>query len=254
MSLDKRTMRQKISQMLQRVGKEMGKGIIEIETNLRKFTFNYASRNVTHGFELAGIAYLLQDHFSEVWIANGVTYDQMRPSSLHPGITPLLQSHVMKIMFDGHDLTRLEKTAILARGTEYLSEIPKDFVEITQEQSKLAMETLRICNENRGDAYNCGTCQKCLRTMIDLRLVNALELCPTFAKPLDLKRIRRMDLSNSSNASFIKQSLYELERTNRDPDLKAVLHEALDNNKPLKKLKRWFARLKWRRYARKNWY
>lgn len=254
MSLDKRHMRQEISQMLHRVGQESGKNIIEIETNLRKFTFNYASRQVTHGFELAGIAYLLQNYFREVWIANGVTYDQMRPSSLHPDSTPLLQSHVMGILFDGQDLTRLEKTAILARGTEYLSEKPKDFVEVTQEQSKLAMETLRICNENRGDAYNCGTCPKCLRTMIDLRMVNALDLCPTFAKPFDLKRVRRMDLSNSSNASFIRQSFHELERTNRDPELKAALHEALDHDKFLKKVRRWIARLKWRRYARKNWY
>lgn len=254
MSLEKSILRQEISQMLERVGRELGKNVIEVETNLRKFSSTYASRRVTHGYELAGIAYLLQNHFSSVWIADGVTYDQMRPSSLHPGVTPLLQSQVMKILFDGHDLTRLEKTAILARRAENLSKKPGDYIHVTQEQSQLAMETLRICNENRGGAYNCGTCPKCLRTMLDLRLVNALDLCTTFKEPLDLKRIRQMDLSNTSNASFIKQSLHELERSNRDPELMAALRAALADDGLVKIVRRWVSRLKWRGTPRKKWY
>ncbi len=254
MSLEKYALRREISQMLERVGRELGKNIIEVETNLRKFTSTYASRPATHGFELAGIAYLLQEHFNQVWIANGVTYDQMRPSSLHPEVTPLLQSPVMKILFDGHDLTRLEKTAILARRAENLSKKPDDYIHVTKEQSQLAMETLRICNENRGGAYNCGTCPKCLRTMLDLRLVNALDFCTTFKEPLDLKRVRRMDLSNTSNASFIKQSLHELERSHRDPELQAALRAALEHGTLLKKTKRWISRLKWQLIHRKKWY
>lgn len=254
MSLDNLPLRNQISQMLRKVGTELGKNVIEIETNIRKFSSNFAGRRITHGFELVGFAFLLQNFFNRVWISDGVTYDQIIPQSLHPEVTSLLESQVMGISFVGNDLTRLEKTAILSRQTDFLSEKPKEFFQVTPEQSKLMMQTLRICNENRGGAYNCGKCEKCLRTMIDLRLVNALDQCTTIKTPLDLNRIARLDIPKESHKIFLQNSLQELIRTDRDPELQLALKKALGHDHLVKKVKRWTSRRLRRLFKRKSWY
>ena len=254
MSLDNLPLRSQISQMLRKVGQELGKNVIEIETNIRKFSSNYAGRRISHGFELTGIAFLLQNHFSRVWISNGVTYDQIIPQSMHPEITCLMESQVMGISFVGNDLTRLEKTAVLSRRTDYLSEMPNNPIQVTPEQSKLALDTLRVCNENRKGAYNCGKCEKCLRTMIDLRLVNALDQCTSIKEPLDLSRVARLDIQKYTQRTYIENTLQELIRTNRDPELQKALRKALDGANLLKKVKRFISRKSRSLLPRKSWY
>lgn len=254
MSLDNLPLRSQISEMLRKVGKELGKNVIEIETNIRKFSSNYAGRRITHGFELTGVAYLLQKHFNRVWISNGVTYDQIIPQSMHPEITSLMESQVMGISFVGNDLTRLEKTAFLSRRTDYLSEMPNFSIQVTPEQSRLTLDTLRVCNENRKGAYNCGRCEKCLRTMIDLKLLNTLDQCTSIKEPLDLSRVARLDIQKYTQRTYIENTLLELKRTNRDPELQKALRKALESANLFKKVKRFISRKSRRLLPRKSWY
>ncbi len=254
MSLEKIALRNEISQMLNRVGRETGKNVIEIETNLRKFTSKYASRPVTHGFELVGAAYLLQDSLRQAWLSGGVSHEQMIMSSMHPDLIALMSSPVMKISVDGHALSRLEKIAILARQTHHLSRQPNDFIDIKPAHSQLVMETLRVCNENRGDKYNCGTCLKCLLTMIDLRLVNALEQFTSIKEPLDLRRVKQIDIHHPANFAFINNSVRELEQTKRDPELYDALLKAINQDSFSKRTRRWISKTKRKIIGQKSWY
>ena len=50
-------------------------------------------------------------------------------------------------------------------------------------------ETLRVCWENPGSAYNCGRCRKCLTTMAVLDVLGVLGEFPTFPVALDLQAL-----------------------------------------------------------------
>ena len=75
--------------------------------------------------------------------------------------------------------------------------------------------------------YNCGTCEKCLRTMVNLRCVGALEQCSTFDKPLDVKRVAGIRASDLSTIAFLRDNLDMLEQQGKDPQLQRALRIAL---------------------------
>ena len=73
----------------------------------------------------------------------------------HPALDPLWSTEAVEVVHDGAETRRVDKVAALAA-------------------SPLALRYLRVCWENRGGAYNCGRCGKCMRTMVDLDLAGAL--------------------------------------------------------------------------------
>jgi hypothetical protein len=54
---------------------------------------------------------------------------------------------------------------------------------------------LRVCWENLGN-YNCGLCEKCIRTMLGLRAIG-VDRCPTFPDTLTPELVRQQELSGS---------------------------------------------------------
>ncbi len=83
----------------------------------------------------------------------------------NPLVQENLSSARMRIRHSGGHLSRLEKTRIVAR-------------------SPTMLRHLRVCNQYKRYApgkLNCGRCEKCVRTMIGLLAVGALEQTPCFA-------------------------------------------------------------------------
>jgi hypothetical protein len=56
---------------------------------------------------------------------------------------------------------------------------------------------LRVCHVSPGDVYNCGRCEKCLRTMVALR-VTGLDRWASSFPPLDLGRLPSVHLPVNS--------------------------------------------------------
>jgi len=91
------------------------------------------------------------------------------------------------------------------------------------------MDTLRVCWENRGGRYNCGTCEKCLRTMAELYLAGALERCRTLPDRIDIDALSRLPVSDPSRRSFAV-SLLNSARASRRPlggSIAGALRQAL---------------------------
>jgi hypothetical protein len=155
----------------EKVADRFGKTLIVASTNLRHFTNRFVSWGKTcHGAALASIALALGEGFTEVNIAS--TYDQERliPWGSHPRLDPLWSNGKVSLSHDGCEATRLDKTRLI-------SEHP------------IALETLRVCYENPDSLYNCGKCQKCLLTMVELQRCGALERCRTFPRNPRIKDI-----------------------------------------------------------------
>lgn len=61
--------------------------------------------------------------------------------------------------------------------------------------SETAMRHLRVCWVNPGGTYNCGRCEKCLRTLAGLRVLGAADRCRSFSSGLDLAEISRLGIT-----------------------------------------------------------
>jgi hypothetical protein len=165
------------------VAQRLGKRLIACETNLREIADKrralWGRRHdgdfwgqCLHGAALASVGLMLRHDINEMIIGATHSYRQIRPWGSSPLLDPLWSSGPVRVMHDGCEAGRIEKTRAIA-------------------QCDLALETLRVCYHDSG-AYNCGRCEKCVRTMLALRTCGALDRARTFPEGLSLSRVRQM--------------------------------------------------------------
>lgn len=75
----------------------------------------------------------------------------------------------------------------------------------------LALRHLRVCWEKDEGTYNCGRCEKCLRTMTSLHALGVLAECETFPRVLDPQAVRRLVLYDESLVKFAQDNVAFLE-------------------------------------------
>lgn len=164
----------RVRDSLCRVADTLGKPLVVAATNLRETRFAAADwSRVSHGAALAGVAHALGARYGTVLIASSAGYRDSRPWGSHPLTDPLFTSSKVRIVHDGADFMRVDKT-------EYVVQFP------------LALRHLRVCYRSpRGD--NCGACNGCYRTMLALDALGALEQCVAFEPgALDIRQASRV--------------------------------------------------------------
>jgi hypothetical protein len=197
------SLRRRTSEMIHKVVSSFGKNVIEIETNIRSFLDSYVNWGLTHGATLSAIGHLLFPPLSRIYIPATHTYAELLPWGSHPLLDPLWSSETLQFVHDGCEATRIDKAALLSKYD-------------------IALQSLRVCWKNPHGAYNCGQCEKCLRTMLNLFVVGALERCTTFDAPLKFKRILALDVTDENTRAFIQQNLKALENIHDDQKVKAL--------------------------------
>jgi len=150
--------------------------IIEVKTNIRSVTAKYAPWSLTHGGALASVGLLFSKLISEVYISSSRTTNQLRPWGTHPEIDSLWSTNGCKFIHFGVETSRLEKV-------RYISNYPE------------VHSSLKVCYENPNEEYNCGRCDKCIRTMVSLEIVGSLEKVTTFPK-IDFSSLSNVRLHN----------------------------------------------------------
>jgi len=182
-------LRARISESLRKAASRLGKPLIEVETNMRTFSDRFAAWSEEyHGSALASVALLLSPQFGRFYIPASFPPGYSVPWGSHKDLDPLWSSEATDIIHDGGDATRVEKVRFLA-------------------SSEVALQSLRVCWENRGGHYNCGHCEKCIRTMVNLRVAGALERCTTFKNQLDLSEVARVSIPDDCARFFIEENL-----------------------------------------------
>ncbi len=205
-SLDNTPFRARVSAAVREVAAACAKPLIEVETNLKEFVIRHSPWEYAHGALLAGVALSLSSRFSRIYIAASEFYGLAAtiPWGSHPLLDPLWSTERTTIVHDGCEATRMDKVAAIAR-------------------SEVALRWLRVCWENPNGEYNCGRCGKCLRTMVALRIVDALDRCNTFDRPLDLAAVARKKLC--PDPPHMIQYLEAAERAGTDPALVRALRD-----------------------------
>jgi hypothetical protein len=180
---------------------ETGRQVVPIRTNLRQLADAHRLSNyLFQGAILAGCA--LSAGFGRTYIAAGRTYSDLTALGSHPMLDPLWSTEACELVHDGVERRRIEKVAAVAR-------------------SGPALRVLRVCLAN-ATSYNCGRCEKCLRTMVTLRLVGAS--APTFP-PFDAADLRHLPL-HAEAISFLLDNL-ELAEQVGDHEIASGLRAAL---------------------------
>lgn len=184
--------RNRIAGSLREAADELGLELIEVETNIKDLAWRGCKWGFhAHGAALASVALLTGSRFGEVLIPASHTYRDLYPWGSHALLDPLWSTEAVRVVHHGA-LGRTRKVAVLA-------------------ESQPAMRHLRCCHEAHDGGLNCGHCEKCLRTMASLRIVEALDRCATLPDELRLREIRRMPVLGRGWATLIRDLVAEAE-------------------------------------------
>jgi hypothetical protein len=145
------------------------------------------------GAELAACLHLCSGEFSEGLIGSSEPYDAMiLPWGSNPVTDHLLSGGHFKITHDGAAFSRTEKVAFIAG-------------------SPIALRTLKVCWEGEQQSRNCGVCEKCVRTQLNLLAVGVRNP-PCFDAPLDLGLISSIPIRSELALSELRTICVYAER------------------------------------------
>lgn len=175
-----------------RIGAHFGKRVVRIETNMRDLLDTCGDWGaLTHGAALAAVGHAMPQEFRRLLIASSDGSPDPAPWGSHPRLDPLWSNSRCAFVHDGCESGRIEKIRRIA-------------------ESEIALQTLRVCWKNSEGQLNCGRCEKCIRTMIALRVVGALDRCPSFAAPLRVHRMLRLVFHDPANMWGQRENLQAL--------------------------------------------
>jgi hypothetical protein len=200
-----------VKDRLQKAAERLSLKLLVASTNLRSITDDLVDWNQEFGSGLAAIALCVSPGFKRAYIPSSDIFSTLSPRGSHPLIDPLWSNGAIDIRHDGCEASRIQKLMW------YVG------------KSDTALRYLRVCFENYENSYNCGCCEKCLRTMIGLRIVGVHEKAVTFNRFLDLEGLPDLVRRYPVALEYIPDNLRVLRRTGSDPELERVLKKILSS-------------------------
>lgn len=170
---------QHVIQLYREVAKKAEFTLVPIYTNIY---LNYREEDARNDFSFwteqfqgaafASISHALANRYTVMSIAASESISDasilglqnLAPYGSHPLIDPLYSSSDLRFRHDGITLSRLDKIRLIADWD-------------------VALQNLRVCNQFRqykSGNLNCGRCEKCVRTMLGLLAVGALDKTNVF--------------------------------------------------------------------------
>lgn len=150
---------------LSTLARDTGIRLVPMFTNVRLLDDCWrAWEKMTEGALLASVAHAVGRRISSASLASSFDVSDLAPNGTHPVLDPLYSSHGLQVIHDGIDLSRLDKVRVLAEWD-------------------LGLQHLRVCNNSaqyREGQPNCGSCEKCLRTLLALLITGALDKAEGF--------------------------------------------------------------------------
>lgn len=189
-----------------KMANDAGIGLIQLYTNayahFRDLDADYKFwRFEYHGSFLAAIAHAFAPRFSVASIASTYDFANLEPWGSHPLLDPLYSTTSLQVRHENAALSRLEKTQLVGEWD-------------------VALKQLRVCNEKESyqeGNYNCGECEKCVRTMTAFLSLGLLEKIATF-KEKDVskeKLINTCYLSDSYEVNCYREVIEPLRAIGR---------------------------------------
>jgi hypothetical protein len=183
--------------------------LIEVESNVRSLTDPILSWTYCHGGCLAAAAMCLRKGIGQMYIASSADAEHQALQGSHIAIDHLWSTEALSFVHDGAEASRINK------------------IDWQIAQSELALKYLRVCYKNTDGAYNCGKCEKCLRTMVGLYAAGVLDRAETFPSRIDPRLLSDVTIEGYADAVFHRENLVALRARGLGPDLQQALEIAL---------------------------
>lgn len=189
----------------------LNKDLYFVETNIMTAfqEIEDAWSSVSHGPCMAAVGHFLSSELSSLCISASFSRAQQRPWGSHPETDKWLSSDSLEFKHTGIAFNRLEKHKLIAQKPELL-------------------KYLSVCeNGPQTDGFiNCSNCQKCLRSMITLDLLDFdRAMAPTFDwRDYHPKKLQRYLLQGAVNCTEL---LSFAEQIGRD-DIAEILRDVID--------------------------
>ena len=118
--------------------------------------------NSFFGAVLAAVAHAFSKRIDLAWLASSYDVAHLHPCGSHPLLDPEYGSYDLRIRHRDLGLGRLQKIRIVSEWDT-------------------AFQNFRVCLANVPDRLNCGRCEKCVRTMLELEALGLLDRTRAFA-------------------------------------------------------------------------
>lgn len=156
---------------------ELGLKTRIIRTNLKETAGQYWEDSFAA--QLAACLHNYSHAFDHALIGSGEPYTNIfYPWGSTPATDYLMSGDSMRLVLDGSAYTRTEKVETLRHHPT-------------------ALKTLKVCWEGTSQDRNCGVCEKCIRTKLNLLAVGVSD-APCFDQPLELEQILKIRLINDA--------------------------------------------------------
>jgi hypothetical protein len=175
-------------ELTRRSADDLGLPLLVVKTNLQDVSFfqmpwrlkklgrpfRYYALTRSAGSMQVSIGLLLQSSLRHIVIPASWSDLDPEPKGSNRLLEPAWSSACQTYDLDGGEASRLDKTmSIFERRPE-------------------ALRRLRVCFAAEGLEPNCGTCEKCMRTLVALRLCGAEKHSDSFGRKLDLEKVKDM--------------------------------------------------------------
>ena len=167
-----------------------------VDTNLRELSDRLVRWEAYNATALAAVALFLEPLFDRVLLATDTDHETQVPIGSSAMVDQLLGTERLEIADDGGRLNREQR----------LREIV---------DHPVVQRTLRVCWENRGGAYNCGRCRKCVMTMISLEALGIRDRIATFPPELNLDWLADFELDQPISLALWEDALDTARATGR---------------------------------------
>jgi hypothetical protein len=175
----------------------------------------------SHGAQLSAIASFFSKGFQRSYIGSSfplVLFN--RPWGSHPLLDNYFSTTHFQIVHHGMEMTRLDKTKLVADWP-------------------IALQNIRVCQNDNSGTTNCGTCEKCIRTMITLAALGKLDEKSAF--PSDdvdvdlLDYLIKYDMINRDSQEFCYREILPILEVKGRNDLSRKIQSILSEYR-LKKI------------------
>lgn len=185
-SLSRQQLFQSVAQNTAEVAHHFGKACLTVEVNAREFCEHFGmTMALFHGALLASVALMIGRQ--RTYIPSSYRYHEPEPWGSHILLDENWSTESCEIVHDAAELSRPEKLKHIAA-------------------SKILMDRLRVCSFKSGE-FNCGKCEKCIRTMITLNILGTqVATLPQVPSP---RLIKRLPIYNAQQFYFARQN-YEM--------------------------------------------
>jgi len=208
----------KIEPRLKEIADSIGANFVPVKTNAREL-----QTEIVHwtsmGFSviMGAVAKLFATEIPCALIGSYDKYEFCVPHASSPLVDPLWSCDSQFVRHHTARVSRLEK------------------LEVVRDIAPAILKYLRVCWLNQGGGFNCGKCEKCLRTQAELSILECLNKVTTFSNPEFISNVRQLDLSLSELKSGYTlkfwQEIGEQAEAHGKNELSKAVHHMIKKNK-----------------------